>query len=207
MLELQLTIENDPHFLFHLTLNEQEFHDLKQQQTLLVDFLQFPHKVVELLQECIKEQSQSHPKFICQLLQSDDSLWSFSVIETNTFKHINHLSLRFTPGNDFTIKNYLAVVVSDLKQQRSTLEQELAGNRARLEHSTAAFEQIKADLENTKAEFQEQICKLNLDHANQLAEERQKNLVDIEETRRLIQSDAELQRRNFEEQVYHDSKF
>ena len=40
---------------------------------------------------------------------------NFSVVETNAFKHLNHLSLRLAQGSDKEIKDYLAVCLSSLK--------------------------------------------------------------------------------------------
>ena len=38
-----------------------------------------------------------------------------NVIETNPFKHLTHLSLKFIPGNDSDIKKYLADCLKQLK--------------------------------------------------------------------------------------------
>lgn len=38
-----------------------------------------------------------------------------SVVETNAFKHLNHLSLRLVQGSDKEIKEYLALCLSSLK--------------------------------------------------------------------------------------------
>ena len=61
-LAIQLTDENDPFFFFDLEINDEEFHALKQEQNLLVDFLQFPAKFVELLEACISCRNDDHPK-------------------------------------------------------------------------------------------------------------------------------------------------
>lgn len=50
VLHIELTDERDLLFLYTLTVTEDDFHELKQDQQLLVDFAEFPHKFVELLQ-------------------------------------------------------------------------------------------------------------------------------------------------------------
>lgn len=40
---------------------------------------------------------------------------NISVVETNAFKHLNHLSLRLVQGSDKEIKEYLAQCLSSLK--------------------------------------------------------------------------------------------
>lgn len=42
-----------------------------------------------------------------------------SVVETNAFKHLNHLSLRLVQGSDKEIKEYLAQCLSSLKVSSS----------------------------------------------------------------------------------------
>lgn len=48
-----------------------------------------------------------------------EGLVSFSVVETNAFKHLNHLSLRLAQGSDKDVKDYLAVCLSSLKVTHS----------------------------------------------------------------------------------------
>jgi spindle assembly abnormal protein 6 len=62
-LEIQLTDETDPFFLYQLEITEEEFHILKNEQTLLVDFAQFPFKVIELLELCNSSAGDPSPKY------------------------------------------------------------------------------------------------------------------------------------------------
>lgn len=45
----------DPYFLYLWSVSEEEFHELKTQQRLLVDFATFPANLIELLQCCVKD--------------------------------------------------------------------------------------------------------------------------------------------------------
>jgi hypothetical protein len=45
----------DPFFLFLWSVSEEEFHELKAQQRLLVDFASFPANLIELLECCLKD--------------------------------------------------------------------------------------------------------------------------------------------------------
>jgi spindle assembly abnormal protein 6 len=49
---MELTDEQDPIFLYQLSCSEQDFHILKAEQQLLVDFQAFPQSFVELLNFC-----------------------------------------------------------------------------------------------------------------------------------------------------------
>ena len=38
-----------------------------------------------------------------------------NIVETNPFKHLNHLSLKFMPGSDADVKKYLADCLKQFK--------------------------------------------------------------------------------------------
>ena len=118
--------ENDPYFLFVLDVGEQDFHLLKRDQALLVEFPVFPSKMVELLQMCLESENsqsdESHDRESDEESEYDDrtigsstfqakldtSSGIFSIVETNMFKQLTHISLQMRQGNDSAIKSYLA---------------------------------------------------------------------------------------------------
>ena len=57
-------------------------------------------------------------RFLLQFTTNGTSLHSngqLDIVETNPFKHLIHLSLKFLPGNDDEIKKYLASCIKSLK--------------------------------------------------------------------------------------------
>ena len=52
LLRMEFTSEHDPFFLYYLEVCEDAFHELKQEQSLRVDFAMFPTKLIELLNFC-----------------------------------------------------------------------------------------------------------------------------------------------------------
>ena len=61
-------------------------------------------------------------RFILDFVSNGNSASStanLNVIETNPFKHLTHLSLKFLPGNDSDIKKYLARCLQKLKVRLS----------------------------------------------------------------------------------------
>ena len=93
-----------------MEVSEEEFQSLKVEQSILVDFHQFPDKFIELLEECVSSRGEANPRFLAVLRlgaeEGDDS--ALGVVETNKFKHLSHISLAFAPGDDASIKKYLA---------------------------------------------------------------------------------------------------
>ena len=45
----------------------------------------------------------------------DRSTAMLNVVETNPFKHLTHLSLKFVPGSDADVKKYLADCLKQFK--------------------------------------------------------------------------------------------
>ncbi|TMW55686.1 hypothetical protein Poli38472_010568 [Pythium oligandrum] len=157
----------DPYFLYLWSVSEEEFHELKQQQRLLVDFPTFPSNLIELLQCCLKDSKKlsSHddvldksegdgeensavegeestketaylekknatsrvqgpvPLSYLAVLNTCDAEGEsvFSIVETNPFKHLTHLSLQFFPGDDAAIKAYLAARLAQVNAEKSDL--------------------------------------------------------------------------------------
>ena len=50
---LQITDERDPYFLYYMHVTEQNFHQLKRDQAILVELNVFPLKLIELLELCL----------------------------------------------------------------------------------------------------------------------------------------------------------
>ncbi|XP_061539878.1 spindle assembly abnormal protein 6 homolog isoform X2 [Phycodurus eques] len=180
-LVVRLTDDTDPYFLFNLTLCQEDFQSLKVQQGLLIEFTSFPEKLIELLHRCQSEQSSSHPRF--QLLLSCDSASldgpaHLSVMETNSFKHINHLSLRLDPGSDKLVKDYLAVCLSSLKAEKEALEVKLQKSQddliRQLNYAQQALSEKSQELEHQRSEWTLQSSTLSSRHADELRSEREK---------------------------------
>ncbi|KAJ1343670.1 hypothetical protein BSLG_001745 [Batrachochytrium salamandrivorans] len=177
-LEIQLTDEADPYFLYHLDIAEDDFHALRSQQNLLVDFNQFPIKFIELLEECILGTHEEHPKFLAHLSADINSRYAtFSIVETNSFKHINHLSLQFVPGTDAAVKQYLASLVNGYKIENAMLKDRLADTDSslttKIHDSQSTVTRLTSELDQLKLAYASQGNQLRLEHVSELSKERE----------------------------------
>ena len=162
LVHIEVTDENDPYFLYILDVGEQDFHHLKRDQSLLVEFPVFPSKLIELIELCLgscgsttttvgamntsssSSSSSSGLGDAASYLSSfsanlDISSGVFSVIEANRFKQLTHISLQLRQGNDAAIKAYLAsrlVFINTVAGKRS---RDLDGALAELEAVTHAL--------------------------------------------------------------------
>ncbi|KAG7396082.1 Spindle assembly abnormal protein 6 [Phytophthora boehmeriae] len=190
----------DPYFLYLFSVSEEEFHELKAQQRLLVDFATFPQNLIELLQCCLKDskkiaqeeeekeaekeeaaatenaltESQHSQKtrsagpvplsYLAVLNTLDANGQSvFSIVETNPFKQLTHLSLRFFPGDDAAIKAYLAARLAQVGASRRSLSSSLKQTSEELRQT-----------QQSESKLQQQLATLGYETESTLSQEKMK---------------------------------
>ncbi|XP_062250917.1 spindle assembly abnormal protein 6 homolog isoform X1 [Platichthys flesus] len=178
---VRLTDDLDPYFLFNLSISEEDFQSLKVQQGLLIDFASFPQKFIDLLNLCFSEQESENPRFLLHLSCQSSMLEgpaNFSVVETNAFKHLNHLSLRLVQGSDKEIKDYLAVRLSSLKVEKQALETHLKKTEddlsRQLSYAQQTLSEKSKELDKLRSEWTCQSSSLSSRHSQELQLEREK---------------------------------
>ncbi|XP_029473917.1 spindle assembly abnormal protein 6 homolog isoform X3 [Rhinatrema bivittatum] len=183
-LAVQLSDDADPFFLYNLTIGEEDFQSLKNQQGLLVEFSTFPQRFIDLLEQCILENDKQVPRFLLQLVTSASALdcmpSSLNIIETNPFKHLTHLSLKLLAATDDDIKKYLATCIKNLKVENHTLEERLYKSEEELSKRLSITQQALAErskeLDKLQNEWTSQTSLLTNRHAEEIAAERAKAL-------------------------------
>ena len=121
---MQITYEEDAFFLYTLIIGEDDYHSLKNDQKLRVDFHSFPEALINLVRLAqprrqgrgMSREETSGPTYIAQL-DTAGAKPSFSIIETNHFKEVTHLALMVRSGDDKAVKSYLAARLTRLKQR------------------------------------------------------------------------------------------
>jgi spindle assembly abnormal protein 6 len=128
IIHFEVTDDTDAYFLYALDVGEQDFHGLKRDQSILVDFNVFPTMFIELLNQCTTvasyipdnsansgssgeaESGSSKPKNDTSannntspnhnqfMLRLDEASGYLSVLEINTFNSFSHISLQLRNG-------------------------------------------------------------------------------------------------------------
>ncbi|RWS11833.1 hypothetical protein B4U79_05594 [Dinothrombium tinctorium] len=127
---IKINDENDPFFVYTLNLNEDAFLSLKSSQGILVDFIAFPQRLIELFNLCADEQCKENAKFLLNLTIEESKIRSsncahLEVIETNVFKHLSHLSLKLHSLDECVLKNYVLNSFKNLRNEKQKLENSL----------------------------------------------------------------------------------
>ncbi|XP_043316469.1 spindle assembly abnormal protein 6 homolog isoform X2 [Cervus canadensis] len=179
-LVIRLTDDADPFFLYNLVISEEDFQSLKFQQGLLVDFLAFPQKFIDLLQQCTQEYAKDIPRFLLQLVSTeailDNSPAFLNVIETNPFKHLTHLSLKLLPGNDVEIKKFLADCLKCSKEEKLSLTQSLDDVTRQLNFTQKTLSEKIQELDKLRNEWASHTATLSNKHSQELTNEKEKAL-------------------------------
>ncbi|XP_047442269.1 spindle assembly abnormal protein 6 homolog [Mugil cephalus] len=182
-LQVRLTDDVDPYFLFKLSISEEDFQSLKVQQGLLIDFASFPQKFIDLLNLCYSEQESDNPRFLLCLSSQSQLLEgpaTFSVVETNAFKHLNHLSLRLVQGADKEVKDYLAGCLSALKAEKEALDIKLKKTEddlsRQLSYAQQTLSEKTKELDKLRSEWTNQTSSLSTRHSQELQLEREKTV-------------------------------
>lgn len=149
-----MTDENDPYFLYVLDVGEQDFHHLKRDQSLLVEFLVFPSKLIELIELCLNTNANStsntntgnadsisNASNSQSLLEYNSSIFTanldmaggaLTIVESNKFKQLTHISLQLRLGNDAAIKGYLSSRLTFITTVANKRKVELAATQTEL---------------------------------------------------------------------------
>lgn len=179
-LVIRLTDDTDPFFLYNLVISEEDFQSLKLQQGLLVDFLAFPQKFIDLLQQCMQEHAKETPRFLLQLLSSatllENSPVLLNVVETNPFKHLIHLSLKLLPGNDVEIKKFLAGCLKCSKEEKLSLTRSLDDVTRQLHITQETLSEKMQELDKLRSEWASHTASLTNKHSQELTAEKEKAL-------------------------------
>lgn len=128
------------YFLYTLDVSESEYPILKRDQSLLVDFADFPDQFIGLVAQCRVSHSSTNasqrssaascdtipaevpPPYRARLTLAPSSALStspsssavFAIVEATPFKELSHLSLAFCPPTDHHLKAFLATRLQHL---------------------------------------------------------------------------------------------
>lgn len=72
----------------------------------------------------------------------------FSIVETNIFKHLTHLSLPFQAGNDDAVKRYLAARLCQRNSEKKRMNNSLTETLEQLKHFKETTKQLEKTLED-----------------------------------------------------------
>ncbi|KAF0701628.1 Aste57867_7943 [Aphanomyces stellatus] len=188
-------------FLYVWSVSEEEFHDLKHQQRLLVDFPKFATNFMDLLTCCLAkptplhESSSNHrpegqaPLSYLAVLNTNDENMNgrsiFSIVETNAFKRLTHLSLQFTPGDDAEVKLYLAARLRQTTHEKRRLIDDLAASTSELKDTKASEAALQKQVDQAVQTHAEQMGQAKMTFSEEMTAQKEAALKTLHETERM----------------------
>ena len=173
---MRVTDEADPFFLYTLDVSEEEFGTLKHEQRLLVDFVEFPSQLVELVESC----QRADGRFVAGLALSASG-GALSVMEVNNFRQLYHISLQLRAGNDAAIKRYLAQRLTDFKRQTAELGASLEETRTELDATGRDAQELQAQLQQQTDQQQREVGEVEHRGSMALAREKEAAVAQLRE--------------------------
>lgn len=167
VLAVTVTDKRDPFFLYMMQVSEREFHALKSEQNLLVDFVAFPNSFIQLLKQCLQCQNQEIPKFVCVMNQRAQQTAVLAVQETNEFRHLQHIALQVKQGNDRDLKQYLAENFVQERRDNADLRRRIEELEGSLHQSQMERKQAVEHAQTIKRQCEKTVHDLKVQHARE----------------------------------------
>jgi spindle assembly abnormal protein 6 len=178
ILDLQVTDEKDPLFLYTLKVGESDFQTIKREQNLLVDFYAFPTNLKELLERCEISgnfNSTYSPPLQCHMIGNN-----LAIVEPGRIRNLQHLNLVLKPANDMAQKHHLAQKMKEykklsqelgatLEETRHSADQRIMQLEKKLDEAIKAKELLLADMAKSETMLRSQF-------SGQMTDEREKYL-------------------------------
>jgi len=210
---LELTDESDLFFYHSLLLSEGDFHTLKSEQRLLVDFQSFPLQLVELLRRCMETSDSpagtalslnsaasgaSSLRIVACLDCSSGGESTFNIIESNQFRELTHIGLKLRAGTDDTVKKHLAGKLRLYRTESADLAERLAASDEAVSQLRRQVEELATRTRVVVDERTHSEQSLVIAHQRELAETKQahaRELIELQQASNLERSriESELQ--------------
>jgi spindle assembly abnormal protein 6 len=237
-LHFEVTDDNNPFFLYILDISDQEFHILKRDQAIIVDFSSFSSKFIELVALCQGSSTAKGGNSIGasrDLIGSEDGINSvvdvahispavgcdglsppsssdfylrldiesgvLSIVESNCFKQITHISLRLRSGNDSCIKAYLASRLSHSLKILRRNQAELSNVTDKLAAEHLMRQAMSEELSELRKNRDLDLHSAQISHTTEVSAQQVAATELLEKTRREHESYTTDMRTRFENQL------
>lgn len=165
---------------------------LKRDQSLLVEFNVFPTKLIELVEQCFAAESQAQESgFQSYMPKLDLATGVLSVVETNMFKQLTHISLQLRPGNDAAIKAYLASRLSLTLAMNRRMTKDLEGVQEILNVAETQKEEIANELQEIRTHKDVEQKTLKSQHTQEVSQMQMTMMSNMEQMREKYEAQLE----------------
>ena len=191
---IQVTNPNDPLFLYSLDLSEIEYQQLKAEQSLLVDFQNFPDFITKMFFYCKndKEDIYSCVLNLGAIGENNFATMSngtLSVEEKTQYRKLNHLILKLQAANDITLKKYLSDVSKEYKEKFENLAQKFSDLNQNYEIIQKENSNLKENLQKIEYEHKTSLDNLLNEKNKEINSIKENNFLETKKQLETMESD------------------
>ena len=191
---IQVTNPNDPLFLYSLDLSEIEYQQLKAEQSLLVDFQNFPDFITKMFFYCKNDKDDIYSCVlnigaIGENNFSSMSNGTLSVEEKTQYRKLNHLILKLQAANDITLKKYLSDVSKEYKEKFENLTQKFSDLNQNYEIIQKENSNLKENLQKIEYEHKTSLDNLLNEKNKEINSIKENNFLETKKQLETMESD------------------
>lgn len=118
---VELGCESDLFFHYTHQIDEAGFRALQGEQRLMVDFQEYPHVLIRMLNSCIKDPSSFLAVFVLQ----PDNYGRVDFMQNAMYKFLDLLSIRFEPSPGDVVRQQIHFRYNTMKARLALMQQRL----------------------------------------------------------------------------------
>lgn len=118
---MEFSSESDLFFHYYSSFASDTFDAYKEQQRLMIDFLELPHILVKMMNACIREPQS----YLAILALYPDGSGKLEMIQNMEYKHVELLSLSCRQSEDEIVQRQITFRYNSLKQRMLSLQSKL----------------------------------------------------------------------------------
>lgn len=197
-LEIRLTDTKDMFNLYYSYITPSEYHNIRREQDLRVDYERFTYKLLEMLNDAVKGN-------LLLLFGKDGSKLVF--LERNDFRNIVRLEVKLSRPDDVHFRRYISDIIGKTETENTRLARENAILKSEVETKDSSYSSTVSRLESELSSITTEYSgvKRNVDRyvqeIQELKREIQKNdmassSLQMEKDRRIVQIEEDLGKAN-----------
>lgn len=183
---IQVTNPNDPLILYSLELSDIEYHQLKSEQSLLIDFQNFPAFLLQMLDLCINDKEQTY-QCILQKMNNIDAL--LIICQRTQFREINQLVLKVQQANDIALKKFLGGLSYEFKQKYEDTLNQLNELKNNYDNIYKENDDLKAELKQEKLNQENKINNIINEKTKEMNNLKEENIKETKEKMNKLEKD------------------
>ncbi|CAL1167902.1 unnamed protein product [Cladocopium goreaui] len=180
---LELTDAKDLLFYHSLALGESDFHALRSEQRLLVDFQSFPEQLADLLRRCCEAPQGANSKMIASLECTAAGESRLNIVESTNFRELIHIDLRLRQGSDEVVKKHLAKKLRLCRAELQGAERRLGEYGEALQNSKKQVDELTARarvVADERSHLENSLQTTHLREVNTLKDEHARAFADLQ---------------------------